>query len=86
MCCIAPVIAAKCIPKARVTVGNDASTVSVIESFGATHEEKGVEETCVDKANLLVTTPAYMCPDAQLHQVAAGIDLMVDDVLNLVKE
>jgi enhancing lycopene biosynthesis protein 2 len=87
MCCIAPVIAARVLGKARngpgvsVTIGNDAGTADAIARMGSTNVSKPVTEACVDEGNHLVTAPAYMYGDAPVHQVYEGIGAMVDGVM-----
>lgn len=89
MCCIAPVIAARVFGKSAggagcaVTIGEDKSTASAIESMGARHVNKDVTEAYVDGANNLVTTPAYMY-NAPVHEVFEGIGHMVDRTLAMV--
>ena len=58
--CIAPVILARTIPGARLTIGNDPGTADAINAMGAVHVECPVNESIVDKEKRLVTTPAYM--------------------------
>lgn len=91
-CCIAPVLAAKCIPGVEVTVGRAseeggkwpyAGTAAAIEKCGAKHVEKDVIESHVDSKNKVVTTPAYMC-QTDVHLIHDGVGKMVADVLALV--
>jgi enhancing lycopene biosynthesis protein 2 len=58
--CIAPVILARTIPGAKLTIGNDPRTASAIESMGAVHVECPVDDAVIDIDRKLVTTPAYM--------------------------
>lgn len=58
--CIAPVILARTIPGAKVTIGSHPETADAINSMGAVHVDCPVEESVVDVARKLVTTPAYM--------------------------
>ena len=58
--CIAPVILARTIPGARLTIGNHPQTVDAINAMGAVHVNCPVNESVVDKERKLVTTPAYM--------------------------
>ena len=64
------------------TIGNDADTAVALESTGATHQSCAVDEICVDEANKLVTTPAYMLAES-IGQAAGGINKLVDRVLEL---
>lgn len=94
LCCIAPVLAAKCIPGCSVTVGSDeeeggrwpyAGTAGAIGQLGATHVKKDVHEAHIDSENKVVTAPAYMC-ETQLHHIFDGIGKMIDGVLSLAKK
>lgn len=74
--CIAPVIIARTVPGARVTVGNDPKTARAIETMGAVHVECSVDEAVVDPERKIVTTPAYMLAEGPA-QVYAGAVRMV---------
>ncbi|XP_076826053.1 glutamine amidotransferase-like class 1 domain-containing protein 3, mitochondrial [Clavelina lepadiformis] len=91
--CIAPVLAAKCLPGVEVTVGHSeeedgkwpyAGTAGGIEQCGAKHIAKDVTEAHVDLKTKVVTTPAFMC-DTDLHKIFDGIGIMVDNLLKLMK-
>lgn len=87
MCCIAPVIAARVLGAAvkdgcRLTVGGKSDASAAVEKMGARHVAAPVEGAVVDEANLLVTSPAYMC-DAAPHEVYEGIGAMVEKTLEL---
>jgi len=58
--CIAPVILARTIPGARLTIGNHPETIAAVSAMGAVHVNCPVEESVVDVEKKLVTTPAYM--------------------------
>lgn len=47
-------------------------------------ELKNVDELCVDEANKLVSTPAYMCGTAKYHEVQDGVADMVNQLLKMV--
>eukprot|EP00049_Salpingoeca_infusionum_P014783 m.280829 g.280829 ORF g.280829 m.280829 type:complete len:257 (-) comp15751_c0_seq1:4034-4804(-) len=88
LCCIAPVLAAKVL-KCKVTVGSDvegtdrwpyAGTAKAIVDMGAEHEVMDVDGVCVDEANNVITTPAFMCETA-VHEIHDGVAAMVDEVL-----
>jgi len=81
LCCIAPVIAAKVLPGVSVTIGSDEGVSEAIEAFGSVSVKKNVNDVHVDEENKVITTPAYMC-EAAVHEVADGIDWMVEEVLN----
>lgn len=89
MCCIAPVIAAKVLgtkeggPGCTVTIGAESDASAALARMGATHKACRAGQTCVDAENHLVTTPAYMV-DAPLHEIHAGIGMMVDDLMAMI--
>jgi enhancing lycopene biosynthesis protein 2 len=91
MCCIAPVIAARVLGKARggpgctVTIGDDPGTAGAISRMGASNVPKRVTEVAVDEGNSLVTTPAYMEGDATPAQVYEGIGRMIETALKMVR-
>ncbi|XP_072026662.1 glutamine amidotransferase-like class 1 domain-containing protein 3, mitochondrial [Amphiura filiformis] len=93
LCCISPVLAAKVIPGCEVTVGQDkeeggkypySGTAGAIQEMGAKHINKTVAETHVDEANLIVTTPAFMC-ETRLHEIFDGVQKMINQVLAMTK-
>ena len=84
--CISPATVAATFKGTEVhptlTIGDDASTAKALEAMGAKHADKSVREICVDEANLIVSTPAYMY-DARISEVAAGVEKLVAEVLRL---
>ncbi len=76
--CIAPVILARTIPGARLTIGNHPETADAINSMGAVHINCPVEESVVDVERKIVTTPAYM--------LASGPAEVFEGALSMVKE
>lgn len=86
LACIAPVIAAKVFSelglKPKVTIGTDAGTASAINQMGATHQDTGPTDICVDEPNRLVTTPCYM-NDVGPWTVFQGAEKMVNEVLRM---
>ena len=81
--CIAPALIAKLLGPdhhVEVTIGNDEGTAKAIESLGAKHTNKPVEEIVVDDGNKVVTTPCYMLGPGPAA-VGAGIEKLVDKVL-----
>ncbi|NXX49490.1 GAL3B protein, partial [Tricholaema leucomelas] len=98
LCCISPVLAAKVLSGAEVTVGHEeeeggkwpyAGTAGAIKELGGKHCVKEVVfsltlfyEAHVDTKNKVVTTPAFMC-ETELHKIFDGIGAMVKDVLKL---
>ena len=93
-CCIAPVIAAKCIPGVTVTVGGDkendgewpyAGTAGAISVLGGKHEVKNMEEVCVDEVNRVVTSAAFMNDKVPIHVIHDNVGLMVKKVVDMIK-
>lgn len=84
--CIAPALVARVLGAAhvKVTIGDDEGTAAEISACGAVHEECPVDRAVVDKANKVVTTPAYMYGDARLGPIADGIDACVREVMAMV--
>ncbi len=84
--CIAPaLIAAICRDagiECSVTIGADADTAGAIEAMGASHAECPVSEFCVDEANKLITSPAYMLAGS-ISEAADGIERTVEELLRL---
>ena len=54
------------------------SAIEVAESLGAYHQDREVDEICVDKERGFVTTPAYNYAKANSFQVYRGIEKMVE--------
>jgi len=91
LCCIAPVLAAKALGRAKggpgvtVTLGDDRGVADAVASMGATHVNKPVTQAAVDEKAKVVTAPAYMYGEAPVHQVFDGIGEMIKGVLGRVK-
>lgn len=85
MCCIAPVIAAKAMSTpehaASITLGGPSEAAAAAQTMGATHIETPVDSIVTDEHFNLVTAPAYMYGDAAPHMVKAGIDKMIQSLL-----
>lgn len=58
--CIAPVLVARCIPGAAVTIGSDPGTAGKIVEMGCRHVECSASQAVADPDMKVVTTPAYM--------------------------
>lgn len=95
LCCIAPTLAAKVIPKAEITLGQEkddgsgrwpyAGTAEAVKQWGAVHHNRSVDGVVIDKKNLLVTTPAFMYDTPNFHEIFDGIGNMIKEVLRLIK-
>ncbi len=82
--CIAPVILAKLIHGAKVTLGNDLQVEENIVKMGGTHTTTGHGEIVVDRENRLVTTPCYML-DSRVDQIADGADRLIRELLEMAE-
>ncbi|MRX27187.1 isoprenoid biosynthesis glyoxalase ElbB [Kangiella sp. HZ709] len=80
--CIAPVILAKLIPDANLTIGNDTDVAKALESMGANHSNSNHGEVLVDPVNKLVTTPCYML-DAKVSDIYQGANALVRELITL---
>jgi enhancing lycopene biosynthesis protein 2 len=80
--CIAPVIAAKVIPGAMLTIGNDREAAASIEKMGAKHQACSVSDIVIDRERKLVSTPAYMLATGPA-QAATGIERLCKSVIEL---
>jgi enhancing lycopene biosynthesis protein 2 len=80
--CIAPTIGAKLFPGAMLTIGTDAATAEAMRKMGARHENRRVDQVCIDEGNRIVSTPAYMLA-TRLVELDAGIGKLVDAVLQM---
>lgn len=95
LCCIAPILAALILAKEdgipiKITLGLKAgegwpyaATIDKAIEFGVQHEEKAVDEICIDEERKIVTTPAFMF-DAEFCQVYDGVAKMIEAVLGLI--
>jgi enhancing lycopene biosynthesis protein 2 len=83
--CIAPAVLALTLGAhhPQLTIGNDPGTAAALEEAGARHRIRAVDEICVDAANNLVTTPAYMLGPG-IADIAKGIEKLVTEVLSRV--
>lgn len=78
--CIAPAIAQRIFGDGVLcTVGDDESVSQAIEQMGGVHKNCTVEEICIDEANNLVTTPAYMLAGS-VGDAAKGIERLVQAI------
>ena len=83
--CIAPVILARVFGpelSPSVTIGNDPATAAMINKMGAHHIDCAPDETVVDEANSMVTTPAYMIA-GNIGEVFDGAKSCVEKLLGL---
>ncbi len=81
--CIAPVILAKIIDDALITIGQSTEVIEKTNSMGARHETTLQGEVIVDPVRKLVTTPCYML-EARVDQIGDGTDRLVREILQLI--
>jgi len=80
--CIAPVLLAKMVQGARLTVGQDGSTAADLATMGAEHVQTWQGEITIDEKNKLVSTPCYML-NSRVDQIAEGADRLVQAMLQM---
>ncbi len=82
--CIAPAVIAKILQGTSVplTIGNDAETAGALKKMGHKHVDCRVQEICVDAAQKIVTTPAYMLAQ-NIAEASIGIEKLVKEILTL---
>ena len=81
--CIAPVLVARVIKGATVTIGNDPETAMAITKMGGTHRVCSAGDVCVDAKNKIITTPCYML-DKTLRDVAVSASNAVKDLMTML--
>ncbi|MDF1570966.1 MAG: isoprenoid biosynthesis glyoxalase ElbB [Bacteroidales bacterium] len=82
--CISPVLIAKTLEGAELTIGSDAGTAAAIEQAGATHVATTHGEVVTDTRYNLFTTPCYML-DASIEQIGEGAENIVKAMLDHMK-
>ncbi len=82
--CIAPAVIARVLGEhgVELTIGNNADVAAKLETMGAKHIDKPVDQIVVDREHKLVTTPAYMLATS-IAEAASGIEKLVASVLSL---
>lgn len=83
--CISPILAARTIPCVKVTLGSKGDSakwphseaIDAATKMGAQVENQDVSGVCVDKDNLVVSTPAFMY-NGEFHEVFDGIGKLID--------
>ncbi len=82
--CIAPAMLAKILEgsgiNTKLTIGSDAQTAQDIEEMGTSHMACGVTQHITDRANKIVSTPAYMLAD-KIGETWVGIEGLVNEIL-----
>lgn len=80
--CISPVIMAKVLIGAKVTIGNDKNTAIDIGLMEGNHINTTYGEVIIDKKYKLVTTPCYML-NSTIAQIAEGAENVVKAIIEL---
>jgi enhancing lycopene biosynthesis protein 2 len=81
--CISPVMIAKLIPGARLTIGQDKATAEAINTLGGKHVETDHTGVAVDEQLKIVTTPCYML-DSNIVQIAEGAENLMKALLKMM--
>lgn len=81
--CISPVLLAKLIKGAKLTLGSDKGTIKAVELLGVKHSITSHGEVTIDEQNLLFTTPCYML-DANIVDVANGAIAIVKEMIRFM--
>lgn len=83
--CISPVLVAKILGDHEVTltIGNDPETAAEMEKLGVVHEDCEVDDYITDRANKVVTSPAYMYDKASPAEVFKGVSGLVKEVVEM---
>jgi len=81
--CISPVLIAKVLGKATLTIGSDIDTANAVENMGATHQNTSGSEIIVDKEHKIVTSPCYML-DSPISVIAQGAENVINALLELM--
>lgn len=80
--CIAPIILAKVLQGAMVTLGQDDNIAQIVSTWGSKHEKTSHGEITVDEANKIISTPCYML-DARISDIYNGATTLIKKVLEL---
>jgi enhancing lycopene biosynthesis protein 2 len=78
--CISPVLLAKIVKGAELTIGQDNGTAEAIEAMGAKHKKSNHGDVTIDEKNKIFTTPCYML-DADIAQIGEGTENIVKAML-----
>lgn len=85
--CIAPAILSRVLGADKLphqlTIGTDAGTAAALTGMGSRHVPCPVREFVVDRANKIVSTPAYMLAGG-IAEAAEGIEKCVQALIGLI--
>lgn len=82
--CISPVIIAKVLQNAKLTVGQDKGTIEGVEKMGGRHVKTTHGEVIHDEQNNVFTTPCYML-DATILDIYSGTTNIVKAMLETLR-
>ncbi len=68
-----------------LSIGNDLKTLTVMEGWGARHQVVNVDQICIDEANKLVSTPAFMLAHGPA-EAETGINKLVSQVMAMATQ
>ena len=68
---------------AWLTLGAPGGAADAVARMGATHEARDVTQACLDEAQRVATSPAYMDDGANPWQVYEGIGRMIEAVVKM---
>ncbi len=80
--CISPIIIAKIITNAKVTIGHDSGVADAITKMGAIHKDTEQGQIAIDNDNKIVTTPCYML-NSTITQVFVGVEKLISELLKM---
>lgn len=76
--CIAPIILAKLINGAKLTLGNDEGIAKIVTELGAVHQiTNSAAEYCFDEKNNIYTSPCYMLGDVELKDIYSACNAIM---------
>ena len=85
--CIAPALVSKVLGNDKLvhqlTIGTDPGTAEALTAMGSKHVSCPVSSLVVDKANKIISTPAYMLA-GRISEAAEGIEKTVKAVLEMI--
>ena len=85
--CIAPVVLSKVLGADQLphqlTIGTDTGTAAALTSMGSQHIPCPARDFVIDRANKIVSTPAYMLAGG-IAEAAEGIERCVKELLGLI--
>ncbi|MEJ2199725.1 MAG: isoprenoid biosynthesis glyoxalase ElbB [Desulfuromonadaceae bacterium] len=85
--CIAPVLLSKILGDLqlphKLTIGNDEGTAQAVTTMGSEHVNCPVTECVVDKANKIITSPAYMLA-GRISEAAEGVEKTVKTLIGMI--